>query len=57
VLDIDGQCTTKIGKWIHHFEVTAIIFCASLSCYDQVLFEDDTTVSVKSFTKVFHALF
>lgn len=32
-------------RWIHCFEdVNAIIFIAAISEYDQVLFEDETTV-------------
>ena len=34
-------------KWIHCFEdVTAIIFCADVSEYDQVLPEDQNAVSL-----------
>lgn len=46
LLDVGGQRTER-RKWIHCFqEVTAIIFCAALSCYDLRLAEDDTTVSI-----------
>ena len=45
LLDVGGQRTER-RKWIHCFQdVTAIIFCAALSCYDLKLAEDETTVS------------
>lgn len=40
MIDVGGQRTER-RKWIHFFEnMSAIIFCASLSEYDQVLRED-----------------
>jgi hypothetical protein len=43
--DVGGQRNER-KKWIHCFEdVTAIIFCVAMSEYDQVLHEDETTVS------------
>ncbi|XP_072977941.1 guanine nucleotide-binding protein alpha-1 subunit isoform X1 [Typha angustifolia] len=40
--DVGGQRNER-RKWIHLFEgVTAIIFCAAISEYDQMLFEDET---------------
>jgi len=34
-------------KWIHCFEdVNAVIFVAAISEYDEVLFEDETTVKI-----------
>ena len=44
--DVGGQRSER-KKWIHCFEdVTAIIFCVAMSEYDQVLHEDETTVSI-----------
>ncbi|KAK6021961.1 g-protein alpha subunit [Ostertagia ostertagi] len=44
VFDVGGQRSER-KKWIHCFEdVNAIIFIAAISEYDQVLFEDETTV-------------
>ena len=41
--DVGGQRNER-KKWIHCFDaVTAIIFVASISEYNQVLFEDHTT--------------
>jgi len=41
VFDVGGQRNER-NKWIHCFEsVTAVLFVASLSCYDQALFETD----------------
>ena len=40
MIDVGGQISER-KKWIHCFEsVTAILFCVSLSEYDQVLLED-----------------
>jgi len=42
VMDVGGQRSER-RKWIHCFNcVTSVIFCASLSAYDQVLREDRT---------------
>lgn len=44
VFDVGGQRSER-KKWIHCFEdVNSIIFIAALSEYDEVLFEDETTV-------------
>jgi GTPase SAR1 family protein len=41
--DVGGQRNER-KKWIHCFEnVTAVIFVAALSAYDQVLYEDENT--------------
>lgn len=42
-----GGQRSERKKWIHCFEdVTAIIFCVGMSEYDQVLHEDESTVSM-----------
>jgi len=43
MVDVGGQRSER-KKWIHCFEnVTAVLFVAALSAYDQVLYEDDNT--------------
>ncbi|KAL2644211.1 hypothetical protein R1flu_011798 [Riccia fluitans] len=43
LFDVGGQRNER-RKWIHLFEgVTAVIFCAALSEYDQTLSEDEST--------------
>jgi len=43
MFDVGGQRNER-KKWIHCFEdVTALLFVASISEYDQVLFEDEST--------------
>lgn len=43
LFDVGGQKNER-RKWIHLFEgVSAVIFCAAISEYDQTLFEDDNT--------------
>ncbi|VDM82414.1 unnamed protein product [Strongylus vulgaris] len=49
VFDVGGQRSER-KKWIHCFEdVNAIIFIAAVSEYDEVLFEDETTVGSNFF--------
>jgi len=44
IFDVGGQRNER-KKWIHCFEnVTAVIFVASLSCYDEHLLEDDNII-------------
>ncbi|KAL0480079.1 guanine nucleotide-binding protein G(i) subunit alpha [Acrasis kona] len=43
LFDVGGQRNER-KKWIHHFDgVTAVIFVASMSDYDQKCYEDDVT--------------
>jgi hypothetical protein len=43
MFDVGGQRNER-KKWIHCFEnVTAVLFVAAISEYDQVLFEDEST--------------
>jgi guanine nucleotide-binding protein subunit alpha len=45
MFDVGGQRSER-KKWIHCFEdVTALLFLAAISGYDQVLVEDRDTVS------------
>ena len=42
IIDVGGQHSQR-RKWIHCFEhVVAVIFIASLSCYDEILTEDNS---------------
>lgn len=46
LFDVGGQRSER-KKWIHCFEnVTAIVFMAAISEYDQVLVEDEDSVSL-----------
>ena len=46
IVDVGGQrCERK--KWLNCFDaVTAVIFIASLNCYDEILFEDHSINSM-----------
>eukprot|EP00795_Rhopilema_esculentum_P001324 gene1324-15720_t len=56
LLDVGGQRTER-RKWIHCFQdVTAIIFCAALSCYDLKLAEDETTNRMVESLKLFDSI-
>jgi len=53
VFDVGGQKSER-KKWIHCFEmVTAVIFVASLSCYDEVMFEDEEKNSMSDSIELF----
>lgn len=42
LVDVGGQRSER-RKWLHCFnDVTAVLFCASMSEYDQMLYEDNT---------------
>jgi guanine nucleotide-binding protein subunit alpha len=46
LFDVGGQRSER-KKWIHCFEnVTALVFLVSLSEYDQMLYEDESVVSI-----------
>ena len=53
VFDVGGQKSER-KKWIHCFEmVTAVIFVAALSCYDEVMFEDEERNSMSDSIELF----
>jgi len=53
VFDVGGQKSER-RKWINCFEhVTAVIFVASLSCYDEVMFEDEEKNSMSDSIELF----
>eukprot|EP01083_Nonionella_stella_P275182 934504_1 len=53
IFDVGGQKSER-KKWIHCFEnVTAVIFVASLSCYDEVMFEDESVNSMVDSLQLF----
>jgi len=55
-IDVGGQRSER-RKWIHCFDrVTAILFCASLIGYDQVLREDNKTNTMKEALNLFDAV-
>jgi len=53
ICDVGGQRNER-RKWINFFDnVTAVIFVASLSCYDEVVFEDEDTNCMMESLQVF----
>jgi len=55
-LDVGGQRNER-RKWIHCFEdVTAVIFMAAISEYDQTLYEDEKENRVHESIKVFESI-
>jgi len=56
MFDVGGQRNER-RKWIHCFEgVNALVFVASLSEYDQVLFEDGETNRMEESLRVFESV-
>lgn len=56
MIDVGGQRGER-SKWIHHFsDVTAIIFCAAISEYDQVIREDGCTNRVQEALNLFRSI-
>ena len=54
IYDVGGQRNER-KKWIHCFEnVTAVIFVAALSCYDEIMFEDETKNAMDDSIELFH---
>jgi GTPase SAR1 family protein len=53
MIDVGGQRNER-KKWIHCFEgVTSLIYVASLSCFDQKLFEDENTNAMQEALDLF----
>jgi len=56
LVDVGGQRNER-KKWIHSFEgVTAVIFVASLSEYDQTLFEDNSVSRITESLNLFEGV-
>merc|ERR1719499_509037 len=56
VFDVGGQKSER-KKWINCFDsVTAVIFVASLSCYDEVMFEDQEKNSMVDQLELFNKI-
>lgn len=44
IFDVGGGQQSEKKKWLHCFDkVSAVIFVASLSCYDEMMYEDSET--------------
>ena len=53
IIDVGGLKAER-GQWINHFEsVTAVMFVASLSCYDEVLYKDSSINSMTAQLQLF----
>jgi len=56
LVDVGGQRSER-RKWLHCFQdVTAIIFCVSMSEYDQMLYEDSTVRRTEESMKLFEEI-
>lgn len=56
MFDVGGQRNER-KKWIHCFEnVTAVLFVAGISAYDQVLYEDENTNRMVEALKLFEEI-
>jgi len=56
LVDVGGQRSER-RKWLHCFQdVTAIIFCVSMSEYDQMLHEDNTVRRTEESMKLFEEI-
>jgi len=56
MFDVGGQRSER-KKWIHCFDsVTAVIFLAAISEYDQVLIEDETMNRLKEALTLFESI-
>jgi hypothetical protein len=52
--DVGGQRSER-KKWMHCFkEITAVIFCDAISCYDQKLDEDNKTNRILESLRLFN---
>jgi GTPase SAR1 family protein len=56
IVDVGGQRNER-SKWIHQFSVVdAVLFVASLSCYDQNLFEEDDVNAMHESIRLFQVV-
>ena len=56
MFDVGGQRSER-KKWIHCFEnVTAVLFVAAISAYDQVLYEDESTNRMQEALELFEEI-
>jgi len=56
LVDVGGQRNER-SKWIHQFSVVdAVLFVASLSCYDQNLFEEDEVNAMHESIRLFQVV-
>merc|ERR1712083_260379 len=54
IVDVGGQRNER-SKWVHQFSIVdAVLFVASLSCYDQKLFEEEDVNAMHESIRLFH---